>query len=70
MNTYYIYINKRYVGMINARKYYIKKSDGDENRPHKIHFSNNGEKVGLFSSKSEIDVINEGSNFFEVHIEI
>ena len=70
MNTYYIYTNERYVGMINARKHYIKKSDRDENRPYKIHFSNNGEKVGLFSSKSEIDVIDEGGNFFEVHIEI
>ena len=70
MNTYYIYTNKRYVGMINATKYYIKKSDVDENRPLKIHFSNNGEKVGLFSSKSEIDVIDKGCNFFEVHIEI
>ena len=70
MNTYYIYINKRYVGMIKATKYYIKKSDEGANRPYKIHFSNNGEKVGLFSSKSEIDVIDKGNSFFEVYTEI
>ena len=56
--------------MIKATKYYIKKSDEGANRPYKIHFSNNGEKVGLFSSKSEIDVIDKGNSFFEVYTEI